>query len=100
MALVSGAWRALLQQRVRLGGVDSVAHPRKSSFHPPLPRARRRDNRYSDGGHYGRAPWHRNKGGKKVGAAHFVDVMYIHVLLNLLCPAATSTAGGSGSGEA
>ena len=44
------------------------------------------DNTWSDGGHYGRPPWHRNKGGRLVGSAHVVDVMLAHVLLNALCP--------------
>jgi len=38
------------------------------------------DNRYSDGGHYGRPPdpWHVH--------FYFVDVMLAHVLLNAICP--------------
>ena len=48
----------------------------------------RRGNKYSDGGHYGRPSWHRNKGGRLVGSTKFVDVMYCHVLLSALqCPA-------------
>lgn len=53
------------------------------------------DNAWSDGGHYGRPPWHRNKGGRLVRAAHVVDVMLIHVLLNALCPL---PEGGGGAG--
>ncbi|KAJ7521674.1 hypothetical protein O6H91_19G063100 [Diphasiastrum complanatum] len=43
------------------------------------------DNRYSDGGHYGRppalSPWFGQQ-----GHWYFVDVMLAHVLLNAICP--------------
>ena len=56
-----------------------------------------RNNQYSDGGHYGRAPWHRNKGGRLMGSALFVDVMYIHVLLNLMCSPMLNTDVAQGT---
>ena len=43
------------------------------------------NNQFSDGGHYGRPAWHRNKGGKLVGSTTFVDVMYCHVLAAAIC---------------
>uniref|UniRef100_A0A2P2JKG7 Uncharacterized protein n=1 Tax=Rhizophora mucronata TaxID=61149 RepID=A0A2P2JKG7_RHIMU len=43
------------------------------------------DNRCNDGVHYGRAPLKRKWRDGEIGHQYFVDLMLVHVLLNVLC---------------
>ncbi|WCJ23672.1 hypothetical protein M5689_005686 [Euphorbia peplus] len=44
------------------------------------------DNRCNDGVHYGRAPAKMKWRDGEIGHQYFVDLMLVHVLLNVLCP--------------